>query len=165
MKEIFGLFSGAYSDWSCKGYFTTSEEAEKAAIQLNRHGDDWHENYYVMPIRCLDGTKDVYKGEVIYQYSVSFSRHCGERDKDYLESEPYINVNTFADDDYRISHLFDNEGVKENLQDNKRIITNPLWSDFLECRWHTTRYLNKEEIKKIAYDMVAQWKADKAGIL
>lgn len=166
MKEIFGLCSGAYYDWSCHGYYTTSEEAEKAAIQLSREKDEygWSENYYVMPLGCLDGTSDIYKGKVIYRYFVSFSRYCSQRNKDYTENKPHIKVNTFADDDERIPKLFQEEGVFEDLQDDSRIKTNPKWSDYLICKWHSNRYLNEDQIKKIAYDMIAEWKAEKAGL-
>ena len=86
---VYGIFSGAYSDWDAHGYFDTLEEAEKYAREK---GTD----YYVLPLLNLaeGADQDVRRA---YHFYLSFGGYYerAEDDDDFLR-KPRSRVATYG---------------------------------------------------------------------
>lgn len=71
MDKVYGIFSGAYSDWSVHGFLEDEEKARKyCAVQNERLGEDSYDSYYIVEIDKMDvEIKDV---KLKYYYTVTF---------------------------------------------------------------------------------------------
>ena len=80
-KTIYGIFTGAYSDWVCIGYCTDREEAEKRVAKRNKElkqsAKYYYDDEYIMPIKCLDGEIDISCVDLFYIHNVLFLREKG----------------------------------------------------------------------------------------
>lgn len=74
MKEIYGVFSGCYSDWDVKCYFESEEEAEQYCYYHNQTGDEW-DRHYVMVIPF--GNQDFPKTKLYKHYRVFINLNYG----------------------------------------------------------------------------------------
>ena len=166
-KEIFALFSGEYSDWQCHGYFTTYEEAERVAVALSNKSYDgytyWIDNYYVLPLSCLDETEGTYDGKLVYNYRVQWNRKCSKRDIDYLDFDNYYTeIKVISEYDKDVIPY--QKEVTESLQTDNDVDKHPFWSDTLAAQWSSNKYLSEDDRLKIARDMVFEWRAANQGI-
>lgn len=71
MDKVYGIFSGAYSDWNVHGFLEDKEKARKyCAVQNERLGEDSYDSYYIVEIEKMDvEIKDV---KLKYYYDVTF---------------------------------------------------------------------------------------------
>lgn len=63
---IYGVFGGCYSDWYIVGYFNNREEADKYCCVCG------NSDYYVEPIKCLDGKEDLSMVSLKYRHRILF---------------------------------------------------------------------------------------------
>ena len=72
-KMIYGIFSGAYSDWNVHGYIADKDEAEKYCALKNKQNDNEWDRYYVIEINNIHANvKDVklkYYHEVVFDFN------------------------------------------------------------------------------------------------
>ena len=72
---IYGIFTGAYSDWECVGYFDDPEEAYQYCYLYNKEKcmeSDWFgDEYYVLPIMRIKYEYNQ-KPELLYIYPINF---------------------------------------------------------------------------------------------
>ena len=102
-KTIYGIFSGAYSDWNIHGYMTDRDEAEKYCAFMNKkynnNNNDW-DSYYIMDINHIRANvKDVklkYFHTVVFDFDTGM-RNEPDRYKYYIgeDKEPFNKYNTF----------------------------------------------------------------------
>ncbi len=99
-KMIYGIFSGAYSNWQIHGYVTDRNEAEKyCAFKNSKDSDSWNQ-YYVVDINHIHS--DVKDIKLKYYHTVTFDFDTGMRNEpDRYEyyigenREPYAKYNVF----------------------------------------------------------------------
>ena len=79
MNEIiYGIFSGAYSDWQIHGYMIDKDEAEKYCALKNKDSDDW-DNHYIVNIDNIHA--DVKDVKLKYYHEVVFDFNDGMRNE------------------------------------------------------------------------------------
>ena len=100
-KMIYGIFSGAYSDWNIHGYMNDRDEAEKyCALKNKQNNNDSWGRYYIIEINHINANvKDV---KLKYYHTVVFDFGDGMRDEPdryeyYIgeKREPSARYNTF----------------------------------------------------------------------
>lgn len=85
-KMIYGIFSGAYSDWNVYGYMTDKDEAEKYCALKNKQNDDEWDRYYVIEINHIHA--NVKNVKLKYYHTVVFDFNDDMRFDDNMRSEP-----------------------------------------------------------------------------
>ena len=120
-KIIYGIFSGAYSDWQVHGYMTNREDAEKyCALKNSNHDDDdyFYNDYYIVNINHM--YTDIEDVELKYYHEVIFDFDEGMRDEpnryDYYigeKREPSAKYNTFKNGSGWVSFDFNCETRKK----------------------------------------------------
>ena len=78
-ETIYGIFSGAYSDWQIHGYMTDRNEAEKYCALKNKENDDEWGRYYVIDINNIYA--DVKDVKLKYYHEVVFDFNKGMRNE------------------------------------------------------------------------------------
>ena len=73
MDKVYGIFSGAYSDWSVHGFLEDKDEARKyCAVKNENYGDENGYNFYVVEIEKINANvKDVklkYYHQVVFDF-------------------------------------------------------------------------------------------------
>lgn len=86
---IYGVFGGCYSDWYIVGYFSNREEANKYCCVCG-NGD-----YYVKPMKSLDGIEDLSKVSLKYRHEIVFDL----KDKEWIMREEPNRYKCYVDDD------------------------------------------------------------------
>lgn len=77
--KIYGIFSGAYSDWSIHGYFSSAEDAFKYCAEQNEKLKcESYDSFYPLEIPCLDGTP-ICPPKFKYKYRFVFRRDKKEK--------------------------------------------------------------------------------------
>jgi hypothetical protein len=124
-KTIYGIFSGAYSDWQIHGYMTNRDEAEKyCALKNSKNNYGWNQ-YYVVDINHIyTDVKDI---KLKYYHTVTFDFDIGMRNEPYRynyyvgeDRKPYAKYNTFKDGSGWVSFSFnceDREKAEKIAQD------------------------------------------------
>lgn len=100
--EVYGVFSGYFSNWNIHGYFNTLEEAEKYCALRNKNLEYYYDNYYVVKIPKIEADvsniKLKYYHEIIFDFDTGmrnepnrYSYYIGEKNKPLT-----IQYNVFA---------------------------------------------------------------------
>lgn len=80
-ETIFGIFSGAYSDWQIHGYMTDRDEAEKYCALKNKEYNDKWDAYYVMDINYMNTNIKYVDVKLKYYHEVVFDFNKGMRNE------------------------------------------------------------------------------------
>lgn len=92
---IYGVFGGCYSDWYIVGYFSNKEEADKYCCVYG-NGD-----YYVKPIKSLDGIEDLSKVSLKYRHEIVFDLNG----KEWIMREEPNRYKCYIDDDLQCNGI------------------------------------------------------------
>lgn len=134
---IYGVFGGCYSDWYIVGYFSNREEADKYCCVCG------NSDYYVEPIKCLDGKEDLSKVSLKYRHEIVFDL----MNREWVMREEPNRYKCYMGDDLRCN------GIKANLQNS--------WVCFAINIDHEDRKL----AEKIARDYLAELRSYGDGIV
>lgn len=134
---IYGVFGGYYSDWYIVGYFSNKEEADKYCCVCG-NGD-----YYVKPIKNLDGIEDLSKVSLKYRHEIVFDL----KNKEWIMREEPNRYKCYVDDDLQCN------GIKTNYLNS--------WVCFDINIDHDDRKL----AEKIAQDYLAELRSYGNGII
>jgi hypothetical protein len=69
MDKVYGIFSGAYSDWDVHGFLEDKDEAEKYCAVKNQELDSY-DSYYIIGIDKMNAK--IGNIELKYYYTVTF---------------------------------------------------------------------------------------------
>lgn len=73
-KTIYGIFSGAYSDWQVHGYMENRKEAEKyCALKNSQDNDEWNQ-YYVIDINNIHSDVSMVKINCYHEVVFDFNK-------------------------------------------------------------------------------------------
>lgn len=134
---IYGVFGGCYSDWYIVGYFSNREEADKYCCVCG-NGD-----YYVEPMKSLDGIEDLSKVSLKYRHEIVFDL----KDKEWIMREEPNRYECYIDDDLQCN------GIEANLRNG--------WVCFVINIDHDDRKL----AEKITQDYLAELRSYGDGII
>lgn len=134
---IYGVFGGCYSDWYIVGYFSNREDADKYCCVCG------NSDYYVKPIKCLDGKEDLSKVSLKYLHEIVFDL----KDKEWIMREEPNRYKCYIDDDLQCN------GIRANLPNS--------WVCFAINIDHDDRKL----AEKIAQDYLAELRSYGNGIV
>ena len=131
--KIYGIFSGAYSDWSVHGYFSSAEDAFKFCAEQNEKLEFAYDSFYPLEIPCLDGAP-IHPPKFKYKYRFVFRWY--KKEKCWL-----------ADDfEYNNIEISKEEGPSPSIQDKRNGVYQ--WISVTVC----LKSINIERAKKIAQD-------------
>jgi hypothetical protein len=109
-NKVYGIFSGAYSDWSVHGFFESEDEA-MVYCAIKNQGLDEYDKYYIMPLSKINAKIPDIK--LNYFHTVVFDFNNGMRSEedryDYYigEDKPsFTKYNVFKNNDGWISFSF-----------------------------------------------------------
>lgn len=134
---IYGVFGGCYSDWYIVGYFSNREDADKYCCVCG------NSDYYVKPIKCLDGKEDLSMVSLKYRHEIVFDL----KNKEWIMREEPNRYKCYIDDDLQCN------GIRANLPNS--------WVCFAINIDHDNRKL----AEKIAQDYLAELRSYGDGIV